>query len=116
MSLVLCSWSLVHPELSRSFRMDLGLWTKDGPRTKAQGPRTFLSVDFLLDAVLLELLVQIAARRVDDLGGFRDVPGVLAQLLHEIRALGGVFERTQRRGAGRLRLAAAALRRGHGFD
>src|SRR5262245_26594225 len=45
MSLVLRSWSLVHPR-SLAAAGDLGLWTRDGqrtmdgPRTKAQGPRT----------------------------------------------------------------------------
>src|SRR5262245_9434175 len=60
-----------------------------------------LSVDFLFDAVLFELLVQIAARRVDDLGGLRDVPGVLSQLLHKISPFGCVLERAQCGGAGR---------------
>src|SRR5437763_4558041 len=33
-----------------------------------------------LDVVLLDLLVEIRARRVDRFGGLRDVPSVLAQL------------------------------------
>ncbi len=41
-----------------------------------------LAVDFLLDPVLLELFVEVTARRIDDVGGLRDVPIVLAQLLH----------------------------------
>ena len=55
-----------------------------------------LSVGFLRDLVLLELLVQIAARRVDHLGGLRDVPAVLAQLADQERALGVLLELAQR--------------------
>src|SRR5690348_5045752 len=50
-----------------------------------------LAVSLLRDLVLLEFLVQIAARRVDDLRGFRDVPAVLAQLRDEERAFRVVF-------------------------
>src|SRR3954470_18954365 len=58
----------------------------------ARSSREPLAVDFLLDAVLFELLVQVAARRVDHFRRFRDVPVVLAQLLHQIRAFRGVLE------------------------
>src|SRR5579871_185143 len=66
-----------------------------------------LSVVLLRDLVLFELLVQIAARRVDDLGGLRDVPAVLAQLRHQKRALGVVLELAQR---ARLRRVGVADR------
>src|SRR5262245_52110817 len=85
---------------------DQGPRTDQEPSTKNTGPRVALTVDFLFDAVLFELLVEIAARRVDDLGGLRDVPGVLSQLLHEISPFGCVLERAQCGGAGRLRLVA----------
>ena len=51
-----------------------------------------LPVRLLPYRVLLELLVEVASRRADHLGRLRDVPAVLAQLLHEIRALGGFLE------------------------
>src|SRR5215510_7174221 len=114
MSLVLCSWSWVKLELCRSRELDIGPRTDQGlthgPSTKAPGHRTYLAVDFLFDSVLFELLVQIAAGRVDDLGGLRDVPGILAQLLHEIRPLGGVFERSKRCRACRLSVSALRCR------
>jgi len=62
-----------------------------------------LSVNFLLDPVLFELLVKIAAGRVNHLGGLRDVPVVFAELLYEVRPLGGVLELTQ--GSARRRVA-----------
>src|SRR5207244_2083081 len=55
-----------------------------------------LPVRLLRDLVLLQLLVEIAARRADDLGGLRDVPAVLAQLADEERALGAFLELAQR--------------------
>src|SRR5262249_10717677 len=57
------------------------------------------SIGFLGDLILLQLLVQIAAWRVDRLRRLRDVPAVLAQLLDEIRALGVVLELAQRSAA-----------------
>ena len=57
-----------------------------------------LSVRLLTDRVLLELLVQVAARRADDFGGLRDVPRVLAEFLHQPRALGRFLELAQRAG------------------
>jgi hypothetical protein len=51
-----------------------------------------LPIDFLLDAVLFQLLVQVAARGVDDFGGFRDVPAVLPELLDEVGPFRGVLE------------------------
>src|SRR5262245_47773739 len=51
-----------------------------------------LPVGFLGDLILLELFVEIAARSVDDFGGLRDVPAVLAELGDEIRPLGVVLE------------------------
>ena len=49
-------------------------------------------VALLLDLILLELLVQIAARRIDHLGGLRDVPAVFPEPLHEERPLGDLLE------------------------
>ena len=46
-----------------------------------------LSIRLLRDLVLLELLVKVASRRVDDFRGLRDVPAILAQLVDEKRAL-----------------------------
>ena len=54
------------------------------------------SVGLLRDLILLEFLVQIAARGVDHLGGLRDVPPVLAKLRDEKRALGVVLELPKR--------------------
>ena len=70
-------------------------------RTRASSTRPTL----FGDRVLLELLVEVAARRADDLGGLRDVPGVLAQLLDEELPLGRLLELAQR--ARRDTLAAA---------
>ena len=47
--------------------------------------------------VLLELLVEVAARRVDHLGRLRDVPAVLAQLGHQVRPLRAGLELVQGR-------------------
>ena len=63
--------------------------------------KTGLPVHFLLDSVLFELFVQVASGRVDQFGRARDVPVVLAQLLHEIGSLGGVLELAQRAGPSR---------------
>jgi hypothetical protein len=54
------------------------------------------AVGFLRNLVLLEFLVEIAARRVDHFGGLRDVPAVLAQLADEEGPLGVVLELPQR--------------------
>ena len=59
-------------------------------------PPSPLSVGLLRDLILLELLVEVAARRADHFGGLRDVPAVLAQLADQIRALGVVLELAQR--------------------
>ena len=55
-----------------------------------------LSVGLLADLILLEFLVQIAARRADHLGGLRDVPPVLAELADEEHPFGVLFELSQR--------------------
>src|SRR5262249_22408997 len=55
-----------------------------------------LSIDFLLDPVLFQLLVEIAPRRVERFRRFRDVPVVLSQLLDQERTLGGFLEFTER--------------------
>src|SRR5688572_10266126 len=76
-----------------------------------------LAVGVLRDLILLQLLVQIAPRGVDDFRGLRDVPPILAQLGHEVCALGVVLELAERaslRGlaaAGRLRPGKPARRR-----
>ena len=75
--------------------------------------RSALPVRLLRDLVLLELLVEVAARRVDDFGGLRDVPAVLAQLGDQVRALGVSLNsrsvpRLRRR---RIRAPASARRR-----
>jgi hypothetical protein len=57
-----------------------------------------LAIGLLGDLILLEFLVQIAARRVDGLRGLRDVPAILAQLADEEGAFGVVFELAQRPG------------------
>ena len=67
------------------------------------------SVCLLLDPVLLQLLVEIAARRADDLSGLRDVPVVLAQLADEERALGRFLELSQRAALTFLFTLGAAL-------
>src|SRR5512132_3883325 len=51
-----------------------------------------LPVTLLTDAVLLQLLVEIAPRRTDHLGRLRDVPVVVAKLADEKRALGRFLE------------------------
>ena len=78
------------------------------PRLASRRIPRRLAVGFLGDLVLLELLIEVAPRCIDDLGGLRDVPPVLTQLRHEIRPLGAVFELSQRPGAG-LGLAACRL-------
>ena len=55
-----------------------------------------LAVGFLGDLILLEFLIEIAAGRIDDFGGLRDVPAILAQLADEKRTLGVVLELAQR--------------------
>src|SRR5262245_51149285 len=66
----------------------------------------------LAQSVLLQLLVEVAARSVDRLGGGGDVPVEFPELFHEELALGGVLELLQRvvlrrRGAGGGHPAAA---------
>src|SRR5262249_60270524 len=50
-------------------------------------PVRALPVRLLRDLILLQLLVQVAARRADDFGRLRDVPAVLAQRADEDHAL-----------------------------
>src|SRR6266850_2322178 len=54
------------------------------------------SAAFSLDVVLLDLLVEIRARRVDRLGRLRNVPAVFAQLGQDERFLRLVLEVLQR--------------------
>ena len=70
-----------------------------------------LAVLLLDDLVLLELLVEVAARRVEHLGGPRDVPAVLAQLLDQERAL-----RPTSLNSRSVRAWAAARRAGAALD
>ena len=67
-------------------------------RTSDSSFVSLLAVGLLRDPILLELLVQIAARRVDQVGRLRDVPAGLAQLLHEERPLGHFLVLAQRAG------------------
>src|SRR5262249_43862085 len=56
----------------------------------------YLSIGLLADSVLLEFLVEIAARRPDDFRRLRDVPVVLTELADEKRPLGRLLELAQR--------------------
>src|SRR5690606_24664328 len=56
------------------------------------------AVRFLADPILLELLVEVAPGRIDQLGRLRDVPSRLTQLLHEERPFGGLLVLAQRGG------------------
>jgi hypothetical protein len=67
-----------------------------------------LPVYLLLDSVLFELFIQIASRRIQRFGGLRNVPVVLAELLDEERAFGGLLELSQCAGC----WCRAARRRG----
>ena len=66
-----------------------------------------LPIRFLRDPILLQLLVQIAAWRVDDLGGLRDVPSGFPQLLHQKRPLGDFLVLAQRAGPPSTSLSGA---------
>src|SRR6266851_2513906 len=57
--------------------------------------RPVLSVGFLADLVLLELLVEIAARCADHFGGLRDVPRILTKLADQKCSLGVFLELAQ---------------------
>src|SRR5262249_10346777 len=71
----------------------------------ARPPRSTSAVLLLADLVLLELLVQVRARGADGGGGRGDVPGVLLELAHQERSLGGLLEVAERpRGRRRRRL------------
>ena len=66
--------------------------SSDGPVTlRARSP-----ICLLTDFVLLELLIQVAARCVDDLGRLRDIPPEIAELADEECALTHLLEFTQR--------------------
>src|SRR5215510_9199566 len=80
------------------------------PERRPLSPKSELPVYFLLDSVLFQLLVEIAPRRIQRLGGLRNVPVVLAELLNEERAFGGLLELSQ---CARCR-CRAARRRGRG--
>jgi hypothetical protein len=64
-----------------------------------------LPVSFLRNLVLFQLLVQVAARRVDHFCGLRNIPPVLAQFAHQVRALGDVLEFPERARLRRLIVA-----------
>ena len=72
-----------------------------------------LAIHLLRDSVLLQLLVQIAARRADHFRRLRDVPVVLAEFADEERPLGGLLELAQRAGA---ILSLSGRRRGFRFN
>ena len=90
------------PRISRKSRRSRT--TTDPARSEA------LAVLLLADAVGLELLVEVRARRADGGGGGRDVPAALAQLLDQERALGAFLEVAQRRGAPRPAGSSAGRR------
>src|SRR5207248_9152320 len=92
------------PTEARSAKVGDRLADCDGPLSQANR----LAVDFLLDSVLFQFFIEIAARRIERLGGLRDVPVVVAQLLDEERALGGFLELAQCAGR-RCRAAARRL-------
>src|SRR5262245_6016377 len=73
-----------------------------------------LPVSFLRDLVLLQFLVQVAARCVDYFRGFGNVPPVLAQFCDEVRALGAVLELAERAGLDGFPVAAFRYRRNAG--
>src|SRR5687768_10044554 len=77
---------------------------REPDRVRATEVKSALAVHFLFDPVLLELLVEVAARGINDFGRLRNVPAVLAKLLHQIRPFGRVLELPERAGAGRGRL------------
>ena len=56
------------------------------------------AVCFLRNPVLLQLLIEVAARRADHFGRLRDVPAVLAQLADQERPFGRLLELAQRAG------------------
>src|SRR5437867_3711354 len=68
---------------------------RKGGRAPALPASFLLSVGFLRDLILLELLVEIAARGIDRLGGLRNIPAVLAQLGDQVRTFGAVLEFAQ---------------------
>jgi hypothetical protein len=87
--------SLAPPALAGSRRPPV-LLRQIGGRRSVHGPGGCgLTVHFLLDAVLFELLVEVATRRVDYVRGLRDVPAILAKLLHQERAFSRVLELAQ---------------------
>src|SRR5947209_3761228 len=59
-------------------------------------PRHHPRTAFAFDVVLLDLLVEIRARRIDGLGGLGHVPPVLAQLGQDERLLRLVLELLER--------------------
>ena len=83
-----------------SFRLGLStrsrLCRRPRSRRSSSPPRRnlqrTLSVGFLRNPVLLELLVEVAAGRIDDLRGLRNIPGLFAEFRHQPRPLGGFFE------------------------
>src|SRR5690242_474725 len=76
-----------HLDISRHLRRGDRLARYDGGSILATLP-----ICFLLDVVLLELLVEVAARRVDHFRRLGDVPVVFPKLVDEERAFGHLFE------------------------
>src|SRR5713226_7169467 len=98
---------------SRSCVSELALLRYDSPSATAMEREPFrraLPVRVLADLVLLQLLVQIAARRADHFGRLRDVPAVLAQLADEEHPLRVFLELPQRAHFRRI-VVAGRLRR-----
>src|SRR5262249_45960398 len=88
----------------------------EGPRANA-GDRLarcdrrlfYLTVALLRNLVLLKLLVQITAGRVDRFGRLGDVPAVFPELADEKRTLGVVLELAQRADPGLVRRRAPGV-------
>ena len=74
-------------------------WRVLAPKFRVQSSKFEVSLFFALDPVLLELLVEVAARGVDDLGGLGDVPAGLAELFEQEGFLGPLLELAERMGA-----------------
>src|SRR4051812_32961870 len=89
--------------------------SKSGSWTTRRSYQLSLKILLPRDLVVLDLLVEVRPRRVDDFGGPADVPAVLSELRHEELALRVFLELRERRQleapVGYLRRRDARLRR-----
>jgi hypothetical protein len=106
----LCHFPSGHPDRALPGALPLGVRTFlpavapcGAPARRSSGRLRYrtisdctLTVSFLTDRVLLELLVEVAAGRADHLGGLRDIPAVLTQFFDQPGALGRLLELAQR--------------------